>query len=235
MVDGLTVPGISALAAVDAINPCALAVLVLVLVAILVRYPRDRKKVLLVGLTFTLAVFIFYFIYGLIIIQAFKAFVEMTAEARLWLYKALGALAIIIGAFNVKDFFRYGGGGFVMEVPRGWRPRMKRLISGTTSAPGAFVIGAFVSVFLLPCTVGPYIIAGGMLSVMETLAAVPWLVYYNVIFVLPMIAVTLAVYAGFTTVERTSGWREKNIRRLHLVAGLILICLGAALLLGLVY
>ena len=231
----LSLPAIVSLAAVDAVNPCALAVLVLVLVAILIQHPGEKRKVLTVGLAFTLAVFLLYFLYGVVIIQFFRSFTEAVAGVKLWLYKGLGVLAIILGIFNIKDFWRYGGGGFVMEVPRGWRPRMKKLISGVTSAKGAFVIGAFVSVFLLPCTIGPYIIAGGMLSAMELLGTVPWLLIYNIIFILPMVGITLAVWKGFTTVGEASGWREKNIQRLHLVAGLILLGLGIALVLGLVY
>lgn len=231
----LSLPAILSLAAVDAVNPCALAVLVLVLVAILVQHPKEKRKVLYVGLTFTLAVFILYFLYGLVIIQFFKTFTEAVSGVQFWLYKGLGVLAIILGILNIKDFWRYGGGGFVMEVPRGWRPRMKKLISGVTSSKGAFVIGAFVSVFLLPCTVGPYIIAGGLLSAMELLGTIPWLLIYNIVFILPMVGITLAVWKGFTTVGEASGWREKNIQRLHLIAGLIMLGLGLALLLGLVY
>ena len=231
----LGLPAILSLAAVDAVNPCALAVLVLVLVAILIQHPKEKRKVLYVGLSFTLAVFLLYFFYGLVIIQFFKSFTETVAGIKLWLYKGLGVVAIILGILNIKDFWRYGGGGFVMEVPRGWRPRMKKLISGVTSAKGAFVIGAFVSVFLLPCTIGPYIIAGGILSAMELLGTIPWLLVYNIVFILPMVAITLAVWKGFTTVGEASGWREKNIQRLHLVAGLILLALGIALLTGLIY
>ena len=58
----LGLAAILSLAAVDAVNPCALAVLILVLVAILTQYPKERAKALYVGLTFTLAVFILYFL-----------------------------------------------------------------------------------------------------------------------------------------------------------------------------
>ncbi len=228
----LTVPYILTLAAADAVNPCALAVLTLVLVAILTKYPKERHKVLTVGLSFTLAVFILYYIYGLLIINLFKAAVEFMSSYSDWLYKGLGVVAMLLGALNIKDYWSYGAGGFVMEVPKKWRPSMKKLISGVSSARGAFAIGAFVSVFLLPCTVGPYIVAGGLLSTIEFLATMPWLFLYNVIFILPMIGITLAVYAGFTTVDRASGWREKNIRRLHLVAGAIMFLIGLALAVG---
>lgn len=230
----LTVPYILTLAAADAVNPCALAVLTLVLVAILTKYPKERHKVLTVGLSFTLAVFVLYYIYGLLIINVFKMAVEVMSVYSIWIYKGLGVVALVLGALNIKDYWSYGAGGFVMEVPRKWRPSMKGLISKVTSAWGAFVIGAFVSVFLLPCTVGPYVVAGGILSTMDLLATMPWLFLYNLVFVLPMVAITIAVYAGFTTVHQASGWREENIQRLHLVAGAIMVIIGLALVTGLI-
>jgi len=47
-----------------------------------------------------------------------------------------------------------------------------------------------------------------------------------------MIIITLIVYFGFTTVENVSGWKERNIKYLHLIAGIILVLLGIAMLLG---
>ena len=44
--------------------------------------------------------------------------------------------------------------------------------------------GIFVTVFLLPCTIGPYIIAAGLLSKIGFLSALPWLLYYNLLFVI---------------------------------------------------
>jgi cytochrome c biogenesis protein CcdA len=55
---------ITMLALVDAINPCAIAVLTLILVAILTDHPEKRKKFLYGGLVFCLAVFIGYLFYG---------------------------------------------------------------------------------------------------------------------------------------------------------------------------
>ena len=112
------------------------------------------------------------------------------------------------------------------------RPKMQSLFFKLTSPKGAFGVGAFVTVFLLPCTIGPYVICGGILCPLSLLEALPWLLVYNLVFVLPMLFITSACYIGFTTVENVSGWREKNIRYLHLVAGLIIFGLGIAMVLG---
>ncbi len=229
----LTLTKILSLAAVDAVNPCAIAVLTLMLIAILTYNPEKKRNVILAGSAFSLAVFVMYLFYGLVIIKFFQIIQALTA-ARIWLYKILGIAAVVLGLFNIKDFFRYSPGGFATEMPMRLRPRLKKIIEGITSPGGAFVVGIFVTLFLLPCTIGPYIIAGGILSAFELIAAIPWLLLYNLVFVLPMIAITIIIYAGFAKVEDVSGWKEKNIRHLHLIAGIIMFLLGVAMVLGMV-
>ena len=220
------------LAAVDAINPCELAVLVILMTTILTKFPKEKTKALETGLSFSSAIFIMYFVFGLLIISGFKFLTGVTEVSGLWFFKLLGAFAIILGILNIKDAIWYGGGGFIIEVPMRWRPRMKKLIQGTTSVKGAFIVGLIVSFFLTPCTAGPYFVAGGVLSTISLFTAIPYLLLYMAAFISPMIMITLVVYFGFKKVEDISGWREKNIKRLHWIAGLILLGLGLAMVLG---
>ena len=70
-----------------------------------------------------------YFIYGLVLVNIFKLVTTQLAVFQIWLYKVLGVVGIVLGGFNIKDFFAYGAGGIVTEVPRKWRPKMKGLIA----------------------------------------------------------------------------------------------------------
>jgi len=222
---------IISLAFVDAINPCALAVLTLMLITILTYNPKDKKKILYSGLAFTLSVFIMYLIYGLIIIKFFQL-IQGLSSIRVYLYKCLGVAAIIIGSLNIRDYISYRPGNVATEMPLMTRPKVKKLISKITSPKGAFTAGLFVTVFLLPCTIGPYVIAGGILSAMEIIKTIPPLILYNAIFVLPMLIITGLVYKGVSKVEDISGWKDKNIKILHLVAGIIMVLLGITMLTG---
>jgi len=222
------------LAAVDAVNPCALAVLIILLTAILTQFPGENNKVILAGLAFTTAIFVSYFTMGLLIVLGFKTVIAVTQLSSLWFYKILGAIAIILGILNLKDAYKPGAGGFIMEVPTSWRPRMKKMIRSTTSPVGAFLIGFIVSIFLLPCTSGPYFVAGGILAGFEWFQAFLPLLLYNLVFIFPMVVITLIVYFGFAKVEDLGGWRKKNVKKLHLIAGLILLGLGVAMLLGII-
>jgi len=223
---GLTVAAVVAASAVDAINPCAFAVLILLVTAILAA--GDHKKALRAGLAFSFAIFISYFLMGLGLYQ-----VLVSGGVTVWFYRIVGWLAIIIGLFNLKDYFWYGK-GFLMEVPLSWRPKMKSLIRAVVSPWGAFGSGFLVSLFLLPCTSGPYIVILGLLAKKIFLAqTVGYLLLYNLIFILPMILLTLAVYKGFSP-SKAEEIRQKRLRVLHLIAGLLMIVMGIAVLTGLV-
>lgn len=223
---------ITMLALADSVNPCALAVLAMVLMAILIQNPEKRKRVLFGGLAFVSAVYLGYLFYGVVIIQFFRAFAEVLRENSGIVFSGLAVLAMILGALNIKDFFMYKKGGFATEMPIWMRPKVKKIIERITSPKGAFVIGFFVTLFLLPCTIGPYIIASGLLSQLGTLKAMPWLLYYNLIFILPMLVIVSLIYYGFTRVQEVSGWKDRNIKILHLIAGILLFIVGFALLTG---
>jgi len=223
---------ITGLALADAVNPCEIAILTMVLMAILIQNPENRKKVLYAGLAFSGAIFIGYMFYGLVITQFFKVFDVFLKSNTLYLVKGLAIFAMVLGALNIKDFFFYKPGSFLTEMPKFLRPKAKKIIDGITSVKGAFVLGFLLTLFLIPCTMGPYVIASGILSKLGYLALAGFLIYYNLIFILPMIAITLIVYFGFAEVGEVSGWKELNIKKLHLTAGILLFLTGLALLLG---
>ena len=213
-------------ALVDSINPCAIAVLLILVGGLLAT--GTKKRALIAGLLFTASIYIAYLLFGLGLFSA----LQMTGLAY-WFGKVVGILAIIIGLFNIKDFFWYGGGGFVMEIPRGWRSTLKRMLNGVTSPLGAFVMGFAVCLFELPCTGGPYIFILGLLAEKTTMmSALPILLIYNVFFVLPLLIITSGIYFGFSSVEKATAWKDKNLRILHLIAGIVMLTLGVLVVAG---
>ncbi len=221
---------ITSLALADSVNPCELAILVMVLVAIMSHHPDKRSKVLYGGFAFVSAVYLAYLFYGIILVQLFQSVTLWMRTYSTMIYSALAILAMVIGALNVKDYFMYKPGGVATEMPLFMRPIAKKTINGITSVKGAFLIGFIVTLFLLPCTMGPYIVASGLLADKGFIGSLPWLLYYNFVFVFPMIIVVGLVTYGFAKVEDVSGWKERNIRRLHLIAGILLFLTGLAIL-----
>ena len=152
----ITMPAVISAAFVDSINPCEFAILIILLTTILAA--GIRKRALYAGLAFSLSIFISYYLMGIGLYSAIQA----TGISKAF-YVVMAIVAIVIGLFNLKDYLWYGK-WFIMEVPLSWRPRMKTVLKGITSVPGAFLIGFVISLFLLPCTSGTYIVILGLLA-----------------------------------------------------------------------
>lgn len=215
---------IAGAAIVDSINPCAIAVLLILLTSLfLIGKP---KRALKSGLAFTLSIFIMYFLLGIGLVTLFKGILSVWAGIANILRIVIGTFAILIGLANIKDFFWYGK-GFVMEIPLKWRPSMKKLLRKVASPKGAFLMGFLISAFELPCTGGPYFFVTGYLADKVPYSTIiPVLLIYNLIFILPLLILNFAFYSGLTSIQKAESWRQRNIRLLHLIGGLIMIALG---------
>lgn len=232
MSDIINIGKITALALVNSVNPCQIAMLVLVLITILTQNQDKKRRVLFAGLSFILAVFLGYLFYGIVLVQLFQTFTLLLKEGSIYIRYAFAILAMLVGALQIKDFFFYKKGGFATEMPIWMRPKAKRIIERITSPLGAFITGFIVTLFLGPCTMAPLLVATETLSTLGFIGALPWLLYFNLIAVLPLIAITFIVYKGIATAEGIAQWKERNVRLLHLIAGILLFSVGFAMLIG---
>ncbi len=206
----------------DSINPCAFAVMLLLLSTILSK-SKSRMRTLLSGLLFSLAIFASYYLLGMGVLRFLG-----NAENVVVLKWVVGIFGLLLAIANIKDFFWYGK-GFVMEVPLAWRPKMMKLIQGVVSPLGAFLIGILVSLFLLPCSSGPYVAVLGYLgSEGQSLNFTGhlYLLLYNFIFVLPMLVITVLVSFGVSSVEKLAKLKNKNTKLIHLFVGLLMLALS---------
>ena len=209
-----------AAAAVDSVNPCEFAVLVILLSGVIAS--GGRKKALKTGLSFVFAVFVMYLLMGLGVFS-----ITLVPGITYYFYKAVGVFALFVGVLNIKDYFWENARGVLSSIPQSWRPKVQKLLDEATSVPGALLSGVFVSIFLLPCSSGPYIVTLGLLAHEATkLLAIALLLLYNFIFILPMIGIVLAVYFGLTTTAKAAHWRHKRLGLLHLIAGILMFGMG---------
>ena len=230
----ITIAELTGLALVDSVNPCAFAVLIFLLSTLFLRNPNERHKILLGGIAFALGIFVFYITVGVLLLFGIKSVLAVADLKNAYIYGAFGILTVILGLLNIKDYVAHGSLGFAMEVPKRWRPKMfgtmDKVLFRFASIPAAFIAGVLVTAFLLPCITGPYFVAGSLLKDLPIGTAVAWLAYYNFLFILPMLVITALVYASFTSVEKAHAFRERNIRKLHLIAGLMLLIVGIVIL-----
>lgn len=226
----------------DAIDPCSLSALILILVAVVTRgyvvMRHERSNVLRAGLSFASAVFISYFILGMIIMYAFRAIELSSGPGPIpqALYSILGAIAIAFGVFSLKDAVwakRNEHRSTYEMVPSFLRVKLIKISNSMTGAQEAFTFGMLITFFLTPLTMGPYLITSGMLSAIDVAASVPWLLFYNLIFILPLLFITFTVYAKHGAIERISGWKGRD-RFMHVLVGIVMLSLGLAMLAGLI-
>jgi hypothetical protein len=226
----LTLPKILSLAGADAINPCAFAVLLLMLVSISAYNPGNRRSVLYAGLAFIGAVLAMYFVYGVLLVRFYQEIQQLKGVGD-WIYRGVSVAAIVFGALNIRDFVRYKPGGIGTEMPLFMRPRVRKILNSITSTKGAFVTGLLVTFFLLPCTIGPYVIASQIIANVPLAEGVPLLLLYNLVFIIPLIIIVSGVYIGTSRIQDFYLWKERNISKMHLIAGSILLGLGIFMLL----
>ena len=225
----LTLGAVVAGAALDSINPCDFAVMVLLLGTLLV--VGKRTKVLWAGLAFAAGVFVTYYLTGFVLYSILGITVGTRAFRVPFIY-AVSSLAILVGLWEMKDLLWYGR-WFSIEVPERWKPSVKKFTAKAISVPGAFVVGLIDALFLAPCTSGPYLVILTLLSQTTTrVQGALWLLLYNFIFILPMIAIAFLVHLGITTTARAERWRQAKLGWLHFTTGLVMVFLGVGMIVG---
>ena len=162
-------------AAIDAINPCAIGVLIL-MISVVLSSGGSVKRMLGIGLLYTSAVFITYLIAGLGLIYFFSNVPIVIAE---YISIAVGLLIVAAGIFEIKDYFWYGR-GFSLAIPAVFA-KMIHDYSQTVTIPSVIFLGAFVSAVELPCTGAPYLAIITILSQYFDFTAFLLLVIYRIV------------------------------------------------------
>ena len=100
-----------------------------------------------------------------------------------------------------------------------------------SSISATFFLGILVGLCEFPCTGGPYLMVLGLLRDSATyVKGLFYLIWYNLLFVLPLIAV-LIVASDKAVLNKLQEWKSKNLNKTRLVGGLIMIILGIFILL----
>lgn len=222
----LTLGIIMGAALADSINPCVLGVLIF-LCAFMARVFKTRRSLLVGGLLYTAVVYATYLALGFGILQ-----VTVSVGIASAFYWAAAIIAIAAGIFEIKDFFWYGR-GFTLQMLPGAGNRLKKYTKKIEVAYERHprlsylfigLLGVFVVLVELPCTGAPYFAVLALLAKGSYAVAVPYLLLYNFIFILPLIVVITLAYFGRSS--RMEEWRSHHKGTMRLGIGLFLIALG---------
>lgn len=213
----LIVP-VTAAALVDAVNPCAFNTFVVLLTFTL--FSAGKKGVLKVGLAFSAAVFVVYYVLGLGIIR----FIGFIPQLRYLIALGAGALGILklIEASGKK----------IKYVPSALAERLSSRLESSMNPKSGFIAGALTAAFLLPCSSAPYFVALDLLQKQATLfEGLALLGVYNLIMVGPFIALTLGVHAVAISTMDVKLWAQEKQKWINLFMGAVLIALSIFVLL----
>lgn len=212
----------------DGFNPCAMWVL-LFLLSLLVNL-HDRRKMVLIAGTFVAVSGLFYFAFmaawlNMFLLLGFSRAVQI----------ALGSIALLVGAVNIKDFFAFGT-GLSLSIPESAKPRLyariRRILQAEYLAgavTGVVILAGLVNTIELLCTAGFPAVYTQILTMQQlpTWQYYAYLALYNLAYILDdTIMVTIAVI----TLSRRK-LQEQAGRWLKLTSGLVMAGLGAVLLL----
>ncbi len=211
-------------ALVDSINPCAIGVLILLLSTLLVMR-QTKSKMLMFGLTYIGAVFVTYVLAGLGL-MTFLNQVPLVVAA--YISTAVASILTFAGIIEIKDFLWYGK-GFSLSISPTMAKKIHEYATKMTF-PSLLFLGVFVAGVELPCTGGPYLAVILLLSQHFGAAAFGLLILYNLIFVLPLIAILIIFLMG-TRITTVKMWKQKYRAHMRLFTGLLLIGLSWLLIL----
>ena len=215
------------IAGMDAFNPCAFFVL-LFLLSLLV-HQQDRRRMALIGGVFVLFSGLMYFAFMAAWLGLFRIMGSLP-----WVTGAAGALAVVIGAVNTKDFFAFKA-GVSLSIPESRKAdifRRGRAILAAGNLPAMLAATVLLAIaanfYELLCTAGFPMVYTRLLTmqVSNSTQHMFYLALYNVIYVFPMLLIVFAFV-------RTLGARklsEREGRLLKLLSGLMMLELGLLLL-----
>ncbi len=217
------------LATLDAFNPCAFFVLLFLLS--LLAHQQQRGRMLAIGGVFVLCSGLMYFAFMAAWLNLFLIIGSLP-----WITAAAGALAVLVGLINVKDFVAFKQGvslSISASRRRDLFQRFRQLLQANrlpTLLASTVVLAVAANLYELLCTAGLPMVFTRILTLREAtpLTHYLYLALYNLIYVVPLALIVLAFV-------RTLGARklsEREGRLLKLMSGLMMLGLGAILLLA---
>jgi len=223
----VSLPLITIAGLVDGINPCAIGMMVLLLGYLLVFAKQDGKttdkRVLLVGTVYILSVFITYVLVGLLFYSSIAQF--HLDVFRGWFNKVLGALLFIAGIIQIKDFFKPEW-PIHLRIPTASKSKLMPLIE-KASIPTTIVLGILVTLLETPCSLPIYVGTAAILA--QSGLALPYIIgyflYYNFLFVLPLIVVLVVVWKGRQVIA-IKEWEHAAEKWMKLAIGVVLLIMA---------
>jgi len=216
------------LGALDSVNPCSFFVLLCLLSLLL--YTKSRKRMLLI-----VGIFIFFsgFFYFLLMTAILNFFLVINQQ--LIIIGLAGAVALVFGALNIKDFFFFKQGpsaSISEEKKTSLFKQMGKLVRMKSILPmiGATVVLAVsANTVELLCSFNLPLIYTGILTSygLSSMDYYLYLFVYNLVYIIPLLIIVLVVVITLGKKKLN----ENQGRVLKLFSGIMFFSIGEILLL----
>jgi glutaredoxin len=220
----------------DGVNPCAFTTIIF-FISYLAFVGRKRREIVIIGAAFTFAVFLTYFLIGIGALKFIERMGFLSIVAKI-IYGLTGTFAIVLAVLSFSDWYKHRKGktsDMTLQLPSILKKRIHTTIREESRvrsiALGAFITGAIVSILELACTGQVYLPTIVFVTGVPSLRmnAIAYLFLYNVMFILPLVAIFLASYWGITSEQLTSVMR-KNLGVVKILLGFLFLGLGIFLI-----
>ena len=215
-------PLVAVAAVIDSVNPCAFSILLLT-IAFLFSVGKLRSNILAMGGAYIAGMFAVYLAIGLGITGTLHLFDTPHFVGRIG-----AALLIALGALNLA-------GEFIPSFPIRIRiphaaHRAIAVLAERGTIPAAVVLGGLVGLCEFPCTGGPYLMVLGLLHDSATyLRGLAYLVFYNLIFVAPLIVLVI-IASDRKLLETAERFQREQRALMKIGGGIAMLILGSAIL-----
>ncbi len=235
---------------VDGINPCAFTVIVF-FISFLALQGYLKRELIGIGLCFIFAVFVTYLLIGL---GAFGFFYRLN---QFWLVAKvinffIGGFSIVLGILALYDFFKFKKTGktedLTLQLPQAVKNQIHKVVGlhyrvaknqeGGVSKKhffrlilSALITGFLVSLLEAVCTGQTYLptISFILKTTHLKLQAFAYLVLYNLMFVVPLLAIFVFALLGVTS-ERFSQILRRRLPAIKILMAVLFFGLGIFLI-----
>lgn len=217
-----------AMGLLDGFNPCSMWVLILMIS--LLAPLNDRPRMLAIAGTFVAVQGIAYFLFMAAWLNVFLL-IGLSRASEI----VIAALALIAGAINLKDFWRFGQ-GISLSIPAAAKPgiytRMRRVLHADNLAAallGTVLLGVLVQIVELMCTSGFPALFTRILTLRQPdeLGYYAYLLLYVAAYMFDDVVI---LTIGVVTLSQHR-LQEREGRWLKLLSGVVMVGLGIYLLL----
>ena len=221
----INLPILTITALANGINPCGIGMMITFLGYLLVFGGRgkDKKWLLRTGAVYIGSVFVTYLVMGLMFYQV--AFYLQ----RWWLAglfkQILGGVIVVAGLIQIKDVF-WQELPFHLRMPKGGFEKLSKLMVKTSTGV-TVLIGVLTTIFATPCMLPLYVGTTAVIarSGLPMAAVLGYFLYYNLIFIMPLIIILTVMVGGKQVVEMKE-WEHKNTAWMRFVLGVALMVMG---------